>query len=274
VIDRIGSRITFAIIVITIASIALGVVITTTSGNNQSSVNSSSSSDNSGIRIVERVVTYNYTTNKQDQVFKYIRPQDQFGIGDAVPFLDPYGKSMSSYYSNQQTNSAVLGADPNATLTDQQKQSLMKDSDAYEWYVLVRLPNTTAINNTASGSLTELRSYSALDPESKCLLQYRNDASSGAVLEDLCHDDIFRASDGYSCFGHIAVGTNPVVSGYNAIPVMRLSIDSRGYVVALKPDGQLAGDGTVGEGRILSDSLIQADSKIDNTCNQYSHLHG
>ncbi len=89
-------------------------------------------------------------------------------------------------------------------------------------------------------------------------------------MQDPCHNDIFRVSDGYSCFGHIAVGTNPVVSAYNALPRMELSVDNEGYLLAIKPDGQPHGDGTVGEGRMLSMEEIQSGSEMDASCEPYN----
>jgi hypothetical protein len=61
---------------------------------------------------------------------------------------------------------------------------------------------------------------------------------------------VFRVSDGYSCYGRL-LGGNPVVTAYNAIPKMKISVDEEGFLLASKPDGQPSRDGTVGEGRIM-----------------------
>jgi hypothetical protein len=73
------------------------------------------------------------------------------------------------------------------------------------------------------------------------LYEHRNVSPTNAktitLLEDPCHSDRFRVTDGYSCVGHIAIGINPVVSEYNALPRMRLAVDNQGYLLAIKPDG-------------------------------------
>ena len=52
---------------------------------------------------------------------------------------------------------------------------------------------------------------------------------------------------------------------------MKLSIDGDGYLLAIRPDGQPSGDGTVGEGRIIQTEEIKSNDKIDSGCAQYIH---
>jgi hypothetical protein len=146
-------------------------------------------------------------------------------------------------------------------MTDDERTALVKDADSFEHYILIRLSPELGGNLE---NVNAFRAYSDLDPGSKCLLGYRSDSEIGAVLQDPCHSDVFRVSDGYSCFGRI-ISTNPILSGYNAIPRLRLSLDDQGYLLAARPDGQPSGDGTVGEGRIVSDEEIKA-YEADPSC--------
>ena len=271
-IGSIRSRIAFAVLVVVAGSAALIIAISYTGNNN--CCNPAGSNTGSTKRIIGYEYVYNYSNNSDTLVFRYVTTQDTLGRSGSIRFLTPFGASMSTFY--QQNADTMSGnGDPNGVLTAQQKEAMLKDADAYEQYILVRLPPELAAsiqNNSGNnnGNISAFRAYSVLDPGSKCLLGYRNDQGPDAArLDDPCHSDVFRASDGYSCYGHIAADTNPLVSGYNALPRMRISIDSQGYIVAIKPDGATFGDGTVGEGRMLSDDIIKATNSIDSTCRPF-----
>jgi hypothetical protein len=198
--------------------------------------------------------------------FSYVNVQT-FPTDDSANFLDPFGNTMSNYFQQASDTTAAAASDLNAGLSIEQRQAILKDADAYEKYTLIRLPTEFG---GARENVTSFRAYSDLDPESHCLLLYEHrnvsptNAKTITLLEDPCHSDRFRVTDGYSCVGHIAIGINPVVSEYNALPRMRLAVDNQGYLLAIKPDGMPSGDGIVGDGRILSSEDIASDA--DPTC--------
>lgn len=255
-IDSLRSRVGIAVLVIVIAAILMIVGLSYAINGKIFTDNSNDDIKNSK-KLIAYATDYNFIDQTYTPAFKYVNLRDMSG-GSAIRFLNPFGRTMLHF---PMTN------DPNAAMTTEQKQALLKDADVFEQYILIRLPDELggAVQNVSA-----FRAYSDLDPESKCMLGFRHDYDTGAFLQDPCHSDIFRVSDGYSCFGRIAIGTNPVVSGYNALPRIKLSIDDQGYLLAMKPDGQPQGDGTVGEGRILSIKEIQSGDKADPSCAIYN----
>jgi hypothetical protein len=263
--DTLARRVAISAGVIIIAAITLAFVLFFVSGKQTLS--------NITTEDTRRIIAYSITYGPDgiaNVTLSYVKADSvQTDLTDSeVHFLDPFGKSMSSV--EQQLSTANDGPDSNGLLTDKQKQDLIRNADAYEQYALIRLPAELVVGS--QNNANAFRAYSILDPESHCLLRYisnhdPNNNKTEYLLQDICHSDIFRVSDGYSCFGHIAGGKNPVVSGYNGLPRMRVSIDNQGYIVAEKPDGQPSGDGTVGEGRFISSQEIQENN--DPSCNQY-----
>lgn len=258
-IDSLRSRIGVAALVIIAAAILM--IITLSYIANGKIIPSNPGSDiNDSRRIIAYKTTHNFTSQTDTLIFTYINV-GEMPAGSVIHFLNPFGKSMSSLPQQ-------ITYDPNQAMTEDQKAALLKDADVYEQYILTRLPEELG---GKAQNVSAFRAYSDLDPESKCMLSYRSDYGYGTFLQDPCHSDVFRASDGYSCIGRIAVGSNPVVSGYNALPRMKLSVNDQGYLLALRPDGQPQGDGTVGEGRILSAEEIQSGDKTDSSCAIYNH---
>ncbi len=208
---------------------------------------------NNSKRIITYAANYDSNNNKITYTLSYAKMQD-ITSNSGIRFLNPFGKAMARF-SHETANS-----NPNEVMKEEEKVAFVKDADVFEQYILIRLPPELGGD---ARNVTAFRAYSDLDPESKCMLVYRHDNEVGPVLEDPCHSDIFRVSDGYSCFGRIALGSNPALSGYNAIPRMRLAVDDQGYLFAIKPDGLPSGDGTVGEGRIIPiDEIRVYDSDL------------
>ena len=247
--DSIRSRIALFVLMVIIAAILVTVVLS--NAGQTGKINSTSNEDQ------RRIITYtpNYDSgNNITYSFNYARMQD-IPVNSAVRFLNPFGKSMSALFLVS-TNTR-----PDISMTDNEKIALVQEADVFEQYILVRL------SHELGGDMQDVsafRAYSSLDPESKCLLGYRHNSETSVILRDPCHSDIFRVSDGYSCFGGI-IGANPVLSGYNAIPRLRLAIDDQGYLLGIRPDGIPSGDGTVGDGRIIPIEEIQA-YESDGTC--------
>lgn len=260
--DSLQSRIGIAAIAIIAAVVVMIAVFSNFGG--MSTPSNASDGENSK-RIIAYTVSYNRTSEIYVPVydFTYVKV-DNMQINTAMRFLNPFGKTLPAHFSQQSMMAGSAITDPDLSMTSEQKTALIEGADAFEQYVLIRLPEFIV---GPADDVSAFRAYSALDPESKCLLGYRRDT---ATLQDPCHSDIFRASDGYSCFGKIAIGSNPVVSSYNALPRMELSVDDHGYLIAIKPDGQPHGDGTVGEGRMLSIGEIQLGDDKDPSCEPYA----
>jgi hypothetical protein len=242
--DSIRSRITVAILVVAIGAILVAFAIAYFGG----SIKSGSDNEDD----YKRIITYTpiYKTGRETTYnFSYARIQD-ISSDSPARLLNPFGKTMAAFPQVSTGNNN----NPNDGMREDERTALVINADAFEQYILIRLPPELGGN---VDSVSAFRAYSNLDPGSKCLLRFRSDLENGAVLQDPCHDDIFRVSDGYSCFGKIVSG-NPVLTGYNAIPRLRLSADDQGYLSAARPDGQLSGDGTVGEGRIMPVEEIKA----------------
>jgi hypothetical protein len=248
--DSIRSRIAAAVLIVGVAAGAVTFAI----GYVGSNANSDSSREE-----YKRIILHTpiYRTGETTTFnLTYAKMQD-IRTNSATYFLNPFGKSMSSAFS-----SGSIDNNPNDRLTEDEKSDLVFDADLFEQYVLIRLPPELGGDEDR---IDAFRAYSNLDPGSKCLLGYRtNQEGNGAILQDPCHSDIFRVSDGYSCYGKIVSG-NPVLAAYNAIPRMKLSVDDQGYLLAAKPDGQPHGDGTVGEGRIIVAEEIKR-FESDLTC--------
>jgi hypothetical protein len=248
--DSIRSRIAAAILIVGVAAGAVTLAIAYVGGNGNS---------DSGRQDYKKIIIHTpiYKTGETTTYnFSYAKIQD-IRTDSAAHFLNPFGKSMSSGFPSASTDNKL-----NDRMTEEERTSLVFDADAFEHYILIRLP--PELGGDAE-TINAFRAYSNLDPGSKCFLGFRtNQEGNGSALQDPCHSDIFRVSDGYSCFGKIVSG-NPVLSAYNAIPRMRLSVDDQGYLVAARPDGQPHGDGTVGEGRIMSADEINA-FEGDPTC--------
>ena len=241
--DSIPARITAAVLIVIIGIIGVAVVLLYTGGGSKSSI-TSGTQESEYRKIITYEQIYTADTGKTTYNMTYARI-DNIDPGKPIHFLSPFGKTMSELES--QASDSANGFNTN-TMTNEQKSALIGEADAFEQYVLVRLPPVLGGHNN---SIDAIRAYSLLDPASKCLLQYwPNPQGEGIVLRDVCHDDVFRISDGYSCYGKL-LGGNPVVAAYNAIPRMRLSVDNQGILLVAKPDGQPSGDGTVGEGRIM-----------------------
>jgi hypothetical protein len=241
--DSIASRITVAILTVAIGAISVAFTLAYLGGGTESGSNSEE---------YKRIAVYTPIYNAGERItynFSYIKIQD-IRTNSAIYFLSPFGKTMSAAFPAMPANN-----NSNDIMSENERIALVTGSDPFELYVLIRLPHELGGD---ADSTDAYRAYSMLDPGSKCFIVYRsNPDGNGSVLQDPCHSDIFRASDGYSCFGKI-ISANPVLSAYNAIPRMRLSVDDQGYIMAARPDGQPSGDGTVGEGRIMPDDEIKA----------------
>lgn len=240
--DSIRSRITVAILIVAIGAILVAFAIVYFGGGVKSGSNAED---------YKRIITYTpiYKMGRETTYnFSYARIQD-ISSDSPARLLNPFGKTMAAFPEVSAGNS---NDNPNDRMSEDERTALVTGADAFEQYVLIRLPPELGGNME---SVSAVRAYSNLDPGSKCLLRYRSDLN-GAVLQDPCHSDVFRISDGYSCFGKIVSG-NPILTGYNAIPRLRLSVDNQGYLLAARPDGQPSGDGTVGEGRIMPTEEIK-----------------
>jgi hypothetical protein len=214
-------------------------------------------------RIIAYTTTFNYSDNTILHAFSYLNMREM-PRDSSVRFLNPFGNAMTAF---PEQFARTTANDPNSAMTEEQKITFLRDADPFEHYILIRLPEELG---GAAQDASAFRAYSDLDPESKCMLGYQRESDTGTYLQDPCHSDIFRVSDGYSCYGRIALGTNVALSGYNGIPRMKLSVDNDGYLLAMRPDGHPSGDGTVGEGRIIPTEEIKSNDKMDPSCEIYN----
>jgi hypothetical protein len=242
--DSIPSRIAVGILIVAVGAILVTLAIAYLGGSAESGSNN---------KEYRRIIIYTPIYNTGERIaynLTYARIQD-IPTNSDTRFLSPFGKTMSS------SSFPEISADNNLNdiMTENERTALVTGADAFEQYVLIRLPPELGGD---ADSIDAFRAYSILDPGSKCIMGYwPNSYGNGAVLVDPCQSDIFRVSDGYSCYGKIVSG-NPILSAYNAIPTTRLSVDDEGYLLAARPDGQPSGDGTVGEGRIMAADEIEA----------------
>jgi hypothetical protein len=189
--DSIRSRIAMAVVVVAVGVTLVSFAIAYLEGSSKSaSIN----------QDYKRIVIYTpiYRTGEKPAYnFAYAKIQD-IQTNSATRFLNPFGKSMSSFSQS---------AFENNNLTEDERTSIVIEADAFEQYFLIRLPPELGGN---LDNVTAFRAYSNLDPGSKCFLGYRSNPENGAVLQDPCHSDIFRVTDGYSCFGKVVSG-NPTL---------------------------------------------------------------
>jgi hypothetical protein len=185
--------------------------------------------------------------------------------GDIQPnsfvwFLDPYGKTMGELDD---------GSSLSLTL-DRKELDIFGQRDAFENYLLIRLPQWLGgANNDASS----FRAYHAISLSDNCLFRYWSTEGRWR-MENPCAGDIYRSWDGLAVGGPAAVGYvgGTISTGYHpALQMLRLAVDAEGYLVAYKPDNSLQGDGIRGEGRRLSPQDVEeSNRKMIQAANQHA----
>ncbi|MCS7141065.1 MAG: hypothetical protein NZ888_02630 [Candidatus Nitrosocaldus sp.] len=174
-------------------------------------------------------------------------------VGDMRPnssmnFLDPFGKTMQEFYRSSTS--------PNPASLARLLQS--KDADAYEYYMLLRLP---AVYGGSSDEISSYRAYSkvGINMLQKCLLLYHS-YEGKQRMEDPCSGDVYRVWDGLVVAGYSA--SSNITGSPNALARLRLGVDADGYIVAFKGDNSITGDGVAGHGRIISGKDVLESSRV------------
>ncbi|MEM2139494.1 hypothetical protein [Nitrososphaera sp.] len=191
-----------------------------------------------------------YPDTENEQVtMNAVRPGDM-KPNSFVWFLDPYGKTMGELYD---------GSSASLTL-DRKELERFEQRDAFEYYLLIRLP---AWLGGEKDDTSSFRAYHAISLSDNCLFRYWS-AEGRWRMENPCAGDIYRAWDGLAVAGPASVGMvgGTISTGYHpALQMLRLSVDSEGYLVAHKPDNSLQGDGVQAEGRRLSPQDVDESNK-------------
>lgn len=177
-----------------------------------------------------------------------------------VWFLDPYGKTMEKLYRESKTSITL----------DSKEMELFQNRDPYENYMLIRLPEWLG---GGEDNPSALRAYHAISLSDKCIHRYWSTEGRWR-MENPCAGDMYRPWDGYAFAGPASQGSVGFVISkgfYPALQMLRLSVDSEGYVVVFKPDNNPQGDGVKGEGRRMSPSDLQeSNNAMISAASEYS----
>lgn len=175
--------------------------------------------------------------------------------GDLEPnsfvwFLDPFGKTMAELYD---------GFDVLLTL-DKKELERFEERDAFENYMLIKLPQWLG---GARDDVSAFRSYHAISLSDNCLSRYFPTEGRWR-MENPCAGDLYRPWDGLAVAGPASggyVGGTVSRGYYPALQELRLAVDSQGYIVAFKPDGNPGGDGAQGNGKALSLEALEESNR-------------
>lgn len=193
--------------------------------------------------------TYRPNTEVEQVTMNAVRPDD-LKPNSFVWFLDPYGKTMGELYD---------GSSASMTLSKKELERF-NQRDAFENYLLIRLPEWLGGEKSDASAF---RAYHAIGLSDSCLTRYW--ASEGRWrMENPCSGDIYRAWDGLAVAGPASIGVvgGTISTGYHpALQMLRLSVDSEGYLIAHKPDNNLRGDGVQAEGRRLSPQDVDESNR-------------
>jgi hypothetical protein len=186
-------------------------------------------------------------------------------VGDLKPnsfvwFLDPYGKTMAGLYDESETS---------LTLNREELEHFAK-RDPFENYMLIRLPGWLG---GAEDDAPAFRAYHAISISDSCFARYFP-MEGRWRMENPCAGDMYRPWDGMAFAGPAAAGyVGGTLSGgdYHALQQLRLAVDSEGYIVAIKPDNSLRGDGVQGSGRVLSlEALKESNREMIEAAGEYA----
>lgn len=187
---------------------------------------------------------------------RYVKVNDM-KPNSSILFLDPFGKTMQEFYKV---------ANPNPALLIRILQS--KDADAYEYYMLIRLPE---IYGGGKDDISSYRAYSqvGINMLQKCLVTYRSDQWR-QWIEDPCSGDVYRVWDGLMVRYN---ASSNLTGSPNALATLRLGVDADGYIVASKGDNTVTGDGIPGYGRIiLGKDVLESSRAMLEAASRYFGL--
>lgn len=216
---------------------------------------------NDGKEDLRRIVVFDRfgIQNDAGAAFRYLKIDDgsdnRMEPNSMKWFLDPFGKSMRTFY-DRNFNSTIA--------SHEEIQAFLAGADPQENYQVIRLPEWLG---GYGSEISAFRAYSAFDIASNCLVTYW--PNPGRMhIEDPCHSNRYRVWDGLAYVGISSFGGSGghgllFTSDYLALPQMRLGVDTEGYIVASKPDNSLYGDGVVGEGkRLTAEQLRESNQKL------------
>jgi hypothetical protein len=191
---------------------------------------------------------YGRSTSDEPVTMKALKPAD-LRPNSFVWFLDPYGKTMQK-----------LGDNKTEITLNKQTEELFQNRDAYENYMLIRLPEWMG---GEKGDTSALRAYHAISLSDMCISRYFGDDGRWRI-ENPCAGDMYRPWDGCAFAGPASAGTIGFVPSkgfYPALQKMRLATDNEGYVVAFRPDTSPQADGSQGEGRKMSPADLEESNR-------------
>jgi hypothetical protein len=124
-----------------------------------------------------------------------------------------------------------------------------KAENAYQLFVLVRLPKELGGDKN---DISSFRAYSAVALESHCLVKHWPQEGRNTVLQEPCHNGVYRIKDG------LLIGVEPLYDNlFNALPYLALSTDEQGYIYVDPPTWAPDKNGVVGIGRSVTPDLYK-----------------
>jgi len=199
------------------------------------------------------------TTFDQTYDFHYVRVGDM-SPNSSVWVLNPFDSMVETLYQK-----------PLGSITEKERKDIYSKIDRFAFYQLVRLPKWLG---GSENDTSAYRAYNAITLTVKCELRYWPDPGR-LRLEDPCAGDMYRPWDGLAIAGPAGVGMSSgfILSASNVqgLPTLDLSVDNDGYIVAQKPDESPHKNGVAGEGRVFSESELQASNQaLIDTANIYA----
>lgn len=221
-----------------------------------------------------RILTVNsiYDINSSREVTKidYLRV-GEMKPNSAVLFLNPFGRSVAEASSSNNNNNIQLK--PGIVLTDQQRRDVLRNTDPFEVYTIIRLPEWFG---GYKNDISAYRAYSAVSISDQCLSRYWETEGRWRI-ENPCAGDMYRPWDGIATQGPAAVGISGrgiITAGYfNALASVDLSVDKDGYIVAKIPnkDSYYPANGEAGEGRRFTpDMMEKSNTAMISAASNYS----
>lgn len=184
-------------------------------------------------RIIAFSSRYDYDTQELVWSTGPLRPAD-VRQDTAVQFLSPFSKDMQEFYARHVDRGS-----------SKEIETFYLGAEHYSRYNLIRLPGWLGGERD---DISSFRAYSAVAISNSCMVRYWGDGRER--MEDPCHGDMYRLWDGLAIAGPAAAGVSHGIidrAKQAALATIDLSVDDKGYIVALKPDP--ATNGVVGAGR-------------------------
>ncbi|MEM4310814.1 MAG: Rieske 2Fe-2S domain-containing protein [Nitrososphaerales archaeon] len=174
------------------------------------------------------------------------------GILSIIPFI-PFGSFFTYRGVLKEEAQKIILADGNfaniktfpvnssATFPYPRTGDPVRDSEPFRQFVLIRLPKELGGDRE---EISSFRAYSNICVHLWCLWRYSPQYKN---LQCPCHASIYRVEDGLAIKGPAALQTPP----QNALPMLELDVDDKGFILVKPPVWDVNGNGVVGFGRYI-----------------------